>query len=56
MRRLTQLVLIGVVVLVVASLAAAQQVLQPVVRLGDFIEVGNDVFKRNSLTVTQCGS
>jgi hypothetical protein len=28
----------------VASIAAAQQELQPVVRLGNFIEVGNDVF------------
>src|SRR5262245_50438328 len=44
MRRLTQLVLIVVVVLGVATLAAAQQELQPVVRLGNFIEVGNDVF------------
>ena len=30
--------------LAVASLATAQQVPQPMVRLGDFIEVGNDVF------------
>ncbi len=44
MRRLTQVALVGVVVLVVASIAAAQQALQPVVRLGNFIEVGNDVF------------
>jgi hypothetical protein len=44
MRRLTQLVLIVVVVLGMAALAAAQQALQPVVRLGNFIEVGNDVF------------
>jgi hypothetical protein len=44
MRRLTQLVLIVVVVLGVATLAAAQQQPQPVVRLGNFIEVGNDVF------------
>ncbi len=28
----------------VAALAAAQQAPQPVVRLGNFIEVGNDVF------------
>ena len=27
-----------------ASLAAAQQTLQPVMRLGNFIEVGNDVW------------
>jgi hypothetical protein len=33
-----------VLLLVMASLAAAQQVSQPVVRLGNFIEVGNDVF------------
>src|SRR5262252_6825880 len=44
MRRLTQVALIGVVVLAVASLATAQQVPQPVVRLGNFLEVGNDVF------------
>src|SRR5262249_32203405 len=44
MRRLTQVTLLGVALLVTASLAAAQQVPQPVVRLGNFIEVGNDVF------------
>jgi hypothetical protein len=44
MRRLTQVALIGVLVLVLASLAAAQQEPQPVVRLGNFIEVGNDVW------------
>src|SRR5215510_16370353 len=44
MRRLTQLVLIVVVVLGAATLAAAQQAMQPVVRLGNFLEVGNDVF------------
>jgi hypothetical protein len=44
MRWLTQVALLGVVVLVGASLAAAQPVTQPVVRLGNFIEVGNDVF------------
>ena len=52
MRRLTQLVLVGVVVLAVASLAAAQArppapaaaELQPVVRLDDWLEVGNDLF------------
>src|SRR5882672_6551303 len=51
MSRLTQLVLVGVVVLAVASLAAAQArppvaagEPQPVVRLGDFIEVGNDLW------------
>ena len=44
MRRLTQVALVGVVILAVASVAAAQQALQPVYRLGNFIEVGNDVF------------
>jgi hypothetical protein len=44
MKRLTQVALVGVVILAVASIAAAQQALQPVVRLGNFLEVGNDVF------------
>jgi hypothetical protein len=44
MRRSTQGVLLGVLLLVLASLATAQQVPQPVVRLGNFIEVANDVF------------
>src|SRR5438270_7369206 len=44
MRRLTQVALIGVLVLAAASLATAQQEPQPVVRLGNFIEVGNDVW------------
>jgi hypothetical protein len=51
MRRITQGVLVGVVVLAVTSLAAAQGTSitpsgtpQPAVRLGNFIEVGNDVF------------
>src|SRR5512145_141415 len=46
MKRLTQLTLVGALLLVMVSLAAAQQqqTLQPVVRLGNFIEVGNDVF------------
>jgi len=44
MRRLTQVALLGVLVLAMASLATAQQVPQPVVRVGNFIEVGNDVF------------
>ena len=46
MKRLTQLLLVGALLLVVVSLASAQpaaQTLQPVVRLGNFIEVGNDV-------------
>ena len=44
MKRLTQLVVVGVLLLGMVSLAAAQQTLQPVVRLGNFIEVGNDLF------------
>ena len=44
MKRLTQLLLVGALLLSVVSLATAQQALQPVVRLGNFIEVGNDVF------------
>jgi hypothetical protein len=44
MKRVTHLALMGVVILAVASLAAAQQTPQPVVRLGNWIEVGNDVF------------
>ena len=39
MRRLTQMALVGVVILAMASPAAAQQALQPVVRLGNFLEV-----------------
>jgi hypothetical protein len=46
MRRLTQVGLLGVLVLAMASLATAQQVPQPMVRLGNFIEVGNDVFMK----------
>src|SRR5215470_5497087 len=52
MKRLIQIVLMGVVVLAMASMAAAQArppepvgaTPQPVVRLGNFIEVGNDVW------------
>ena len=44
MRRLTQLVFVGALLLGMVSLAAAQQTLQPVYRLGNFIEVGNDVW------------
>src|SRR5437016_8315237 len=43
-RRFVQIALVCVVMLVVASMAAAQQAPQPMVRLGNFIEVGNDVF------------
>ena len=44
MKRLTQIALVGVFLLAVVSSAVAQQALQPVYRLGNFIEVGNDVF------------
>jgi hypothetical protein len=44
MKRLTQLVVVGALLLAMVSLAAAQQTLQPVVRLGNYIEVGNDLF------------
>jgi hypothetical protein len=48
MKRLTQLTLVWVLLLAMVPLAAAQQqqqqTLQPVVRLGNFIEVGNDLF------------
>jgi hypothetical protein len=44
MQRVTQLGLVGVLVLAMASLATAQQEPQPVVRLGNFTEVANDVF------------
>src|SRR5256885_16158795 len=50
MKRRAQIALIGVVILAVASLAAAQGTLQvpggtpqPAVRFGNFIEIGNDV-------------
>ena len=44
MRRLTQGTLAWVLLLVGVSLTTAQQAQQPVVRLGNFIEVGNDLF------------
>jgi hypothetical protein len=44
LKRLTQVVLMSVIVLTVAALAAAQQTMQPMVRVGNFIEVGSDVF------------
>lgn len=44
LKHLTQVVLVSVIVLAVAARAAVQQTTQPVVRLGNFIEVGNDVF------------
>src|SRR5919109_2249466 len=50
MKRWTQIALLGVVILAVASLAAAQGTLQvpsgtptPSMRFGNFIEIGNDV-------------
>src|SRR5712691_11810676 len=50
MKRRAQIALIGVVILAVASWAAAQGTLQvpsgaaqPAVRFGNFIEIGNDV-------------
>src|SRR5438552_3698958 len=57
MKRWTQIALIGVVVLAVASLAAAQGTLQvpsgtpqPTMRFGNFIEVGNDVLMHTIAT------
>ena len=44
MRRLTQGTLVGVLLLMGVSLTTAQQAPQPVLRLGNFIEVGNDLF------------
>src|SRR5213596_1555077 len=50
MKRQIQIALIGIVVLAIASLAAAQGTLQvpsgtpqPAMRFGNFIEIGNDV-------------
>src|SRR5438105_15662280 len=44
MKRLLQMTLVGVLLLAGLSIATAQQEPQPVVRLGNFIEVGNDVW------------
>jgi hypothetical protein len=51
MKRLIQVALVSVLMLAVASLAAAQGTMQipsgtpqPAIRLGNFIEMGNDVF------------
>jgi hypothetical protein len=44
MKRLTQITLVGVLLLAMLSIATAQQAPQPVVRVGNFFEVGNDVF------------
>ena len=43
-KHLAQLTLMGVLLVVGVSPAVAQQTLQPVTRLGNFIEVGNDVW------------
>src|SRR5215470_2207070 len=50
-RRVIQIVFIGILVLTAASLATAQQILEPVNRLGNFIEVGNDVFMHIIATI-----
>src|SRR2546423_14216267 len=44
MKRLMQIAIVGVLLLAGLSIATAQQEPQPVVRLGNFIEVGNDVW------------
>ena len=44
MKRLTQIALVGVLLLAVMSIATAQQTPQPVTRLGNYFEVGNEVF------------
>src|SRR5215510_16519418 len=51
MKRLTQIALVGIFLLAVVSIAGAQQTLQPVYRLGNFLEVGNDVFMHFIATV-----
>jgi hypothetical protein len=44
MKRLTQIAMVGIFLLAVVSIAGAQQTLQPVLRLGNFTEVANDLF------------
>jgi hypothetical protein len=44
MKPLTQIAVVGVFLLAVVSTAVAQQTMQPVVRLGNFMEVANDAF------------
>jgi hypothetical protein len=44
MKRFTQLVLAGAMVLAVVALAVAQQPTQTVARVGNYIEVAPDVF------------
>ena len=51
MKRLTQIAMVGIFLLAVVSIAGAQQALQPVYRLGNFLEVGNDVFMHIIATV-----
>jgi hypothetical protein len=51
MKRLIQIAMVGVFLLAVVSIAGAQQALQPVVRLGNFMEVSNDVFMHLIATV-----
>src|SRR5262245_25098621 len=51
MKRLTQIAMMGIFLLAVVSIAGAQQELQPVVRLGNFMEVGNDVFMHIIATI-----
>jgi len=51
MKRLTQIALVGILLLAMMSIAVAQQAPQPVVRLGNFFEVGNDVFMHLIATV-----
>ena len=51
MKHLIQIAIVGVLLLAVVSIAGAQEALQPVYRLGNFIEVGNDVFMHLIATV-----
>jgi hypothetical protein len=51
MKRLTQIATVGIFLLAVVSIAGAQQELQPVVRLGNFMEVSNDLFMHMIATV-----
>src|SRR5215217_8400925 len=52
MKRLTQIAIVSIFLLVVVSIAMAQETrppggtLTPVMRLGNFLEVGNDVFMK----------
>ncbi|MBM3222609.1 MAG: hypothetical protein FJZ47_02225 [Candidatus Tectomicrobia bacterium] len=44
MRRFTVIALVSVLLLAIASIVTAQQTSQPVVRMGNWLEVGNDLF------------